>query len=746
MAVLNASRETDHEKMNIVNDGDKKVHLIAQELKLAKILAGNDLKAREKALKSLGKWFENRSKTMPFTNEDLQRIWKGLFYCMWMSDKPLVQEDCANKIAKLVHMPTLDASLLFFRAGMTILANEWFGIDQLRMDKFLMLVRRLLRETLITLRNHKLNSENIKKFNEVLSDTILSPDAIPPLGLFMHYVEIFLEELAKVTQGKIQPDNTVQLLQPFIKIMVCSDDGRKKGHIRKFIFTYLIRQSNLGLEYQAKYNAWKQQGFPGSIDSMQKIKLGKDEKMLSDEEEISSHEKPLDPRAGRVDVEIPQIKFSAKGVAAALLEYRFHRKSSPKSRKIVTSLAEQFTKLANGVYPLGVKKVKTIEETDLNLNIRKAANNLIKFEQKLLGKNKKRKIEKVDEQAQIETKRMKITEKVSENTLETSENRKKTNCKERELEIIGESTKERKIGSKKVNNKLHRSDGERNACFNISDNRKKKSKSCRSLKKSEKETQNLENIECIFERNSGVWVVHVGEDKNKEAAASLQSDFPSSSAEVLEGPSISSGSTISFSISSELPELKTSPAKRNTHENKPETYSTKTSANSSINSISPSAECDSPKSGLSPVKLFESPPKEKELFPKSEWDEPLLEGEYEICISSKKHIAKMKKLGNKPNQSLCEVTNSAMQKIKGKSRLSLDPSVVKNPFSTPMTTKRVKINTRLNRSQDVHEHHAQILSSPAIPYDAHKKPSKPLLKRSATSTPINPFHKKQLSI
>ena len=30
------------------------------------------------------------------------RIWKGLFYCLWMSDKPLVQEELAKNIAELL--------------------------------------------------------------------------------------------------------------------------------------------------------------------------------------------------------------------------------------------------------------------------------------------------------------------------------------------------------------------------------------------------------------------------------------------------------------------------------------------------------------------------------------------------------------------------------------------------------------------------------------------------------------------
>lgn len=48
------------------------------------------------------------------------------------------QEECAENIAQLVHFPDADTSLLFFKCGLEILMEEWFGIDQLRLDKFMM--------------------------------------------------------------------------------------------------------------------------------------------------------------------------------------------------------------------------------------------------------------------------------------------------------------------------------------------------------------------------------------------------------------------------------------------------------------------------------------------------------------------------------------------------------------------------------------------------------------------------------
>lgn len=42
------------------------------------------------------------------------------------------------------------------------------------------------------------SKENIGRFNEVISETVLTTVRKIPLGLVMHFIEIFLEELGKV--------------------------------------------------------------------------------------------------------------------------------------------------------------------------------------------------------------------------------------------------------------------------------------------------------------------------------------------------------------------------------------------------------------------------------------------------------------------------------------------------------------------------------------------------------------------
>lgn len=54
---------------------------------------------RSKALERLKSWINNRSSDPKrfFTEDDLIKIWKGLYYNMWMADKPVLQVNCQNK-------------------------------------------------------------------------------------------------------------------------------------------------------------------------------------------------------------------------------------------------------------------------------------------------------------------------------------------------------------------------------------------------------------------------------------------------------------------------------------------------------------------------------------------------------------------------------------------------------------------------------------------------------------------------
>ena len=72
---------------------DISLDLDSPEMKFGKVLAGSDVKARHKGVKKLKSYIENRCKVDENNKEtgmselDLMKLWKGLWYCLYLADK-----------------------------------------------------------------------------------------------------------------------------------------------------------------------------------------------------------------------------------------------------------------------------------------------------------------------------------------------------------------------------------------------------------------------------------------------------------------------------------------------------------------------------------------------------------------------------------------------------------------------------------------------------------------------------------
>jgi ribosomal RNA-processing protein 1 len=63
----------------------------------------------------------------------MARLWKGIFYCFWMSDKPRVQQALAQELADIVQRVSSVQGALAYLAGFwEAVTREWTGIDRLR--------------------------------------------------------------------------------------------------------------------------------------------------------------------------------------------------------------------------------------------------------------------------------------------------------------------------------------------------------------------------------------------------------------------------------------------------------------------------------------------------------------------------------------------------------------------------------------------------------------------------------------
>ncbi|KAG5316763.1 RRP1L protein, partial [Acromyrmex insinuator] len=456
------------------NDKSKKTLVVAnlqQEIKIARLLANNDKKVRDKVLKRLNKWLTIRSQSsFVFTKTDFMSLWKGLFYCMWMSDKMLIQEELAESLSKLVHcLKSKDTIILYTSCALQTLATEWFGIDQYRLDKFSMLVRRILRQTFVVCKNHSWNMEWVTEFSKIFMQLFLHVKT--DLGFNLHVTEIYLEELAKVGNGNLQEDVVHELIKPFAEYLITTSDERQMEHIMRHIFRYLIFQSDIGLDYMAKFNAWRDAGFPcAHIDDMQKVEISNieentdikdnEDKQFSEAEPENEIEKPLDPRAGKVDIELPPIPFNAAKIAELLSTYKFHQSSTAKSRRQLLRLFDEFTELSQGKMPLGIKKVRKLNQGK-KMDLRKAALRLIKFEKNLVSDNvnKKRKRErngKATELQDVDTNVVPFKKrKKSDSTCNVSNTKSDVTVNEKKLQI--DTSKKNKATKKKLNKKSKKS-------------------------------------------------------------------------------------------------------------------------------------------------------------------------------------------------------------------------------------------------------------------------------------------------
>ena len=90
------SRPKNKGKKFVPHQKKRKLSVVSPEVLFAQKLAANDPVQRNRAVKKLQKWLQLRGSLL--TKEEIMRIWKGLHYCFWMSDKPLIQEELAETI------------------------------------------------------------------------------------------------------------------------------------------------------------------------------------------------------------------------------------------------------------------------------------------------------------------------------------------------------------------------------------------------------------------------------------------------------------------------------------------------------------------------------------------------------------------------------------------------------------------------------------------------------------------------
>ncbi|PIA34960.1 hypothetical protein AQUCO_03700309v1 [Aquilegia coerulea] len=211
---------------------------------IIKHLASCNKTIRDRALRLLKTWLPARNQV---SEDEMKRIWYGLFYCIWHADKQPVQIELINRLSSLLVSLDLSLSIQYYEIYLLTLRREWSGIDYFRLDKFYLLNRRFLCNLFALFKKNHWDLDLVKRLMSVLEEkTLLSVANYPAQGVNYHFAEVFLDELKGFLPLGLE---TVQiLLNPFVSAMGKSLDKVLLTKIQSSLFGCLLENGRKLLE------------------------------------------------------------------------------------------------------------------------------------------------------------------------------------------------------------------------------------------------------------------------------------------------------------------------------------------------------------------------------------------------------------------------------------------------------------------------------------------------------------------
>lgn len=167
-----------------VTVGDRQLHF-------ARALADTEKPVREASLTSLQAWLqEHGSKLSP---EEIDRLWKALFYCIWMADRrPIITATISAAVGF-----TDIVGWSFLAGGLRCMVREWFGVDRHRIDKFYEMVNALLikgTNRVCQVEGHEKFAREVDVWLTILSETVWVQ--VPKgLGVALHILDVYIDKV-----------------------------------------------------------------------------------------------------------------------------------------------------------------------------------------------------------------------------------------------------------------------------------------------------------------------------------------------------------------------------------------------------------------------------------------------------------------------------------------------------------------------------------------------------------------------
>lgn len=208
----------------------------------ARALGSNDPVTREKGLVALQRLLQSRK---DLGTSDMMKLWRGIFFCFWHSDLQPVQEQLATRLASIMLDLPVDMAYKYYTCMLDTMRREWFGIDRLRLDKFMMMVRKFTGAMFAFLMSHGWHSSLIDRFQDhLLTQVLLPQDQAKARGLTYHVADIFIPELKAVLQTTSTPglpEGVLRsLLNAFCQVVAKADTDPTIRRTREGVFEHVL--------------------------------------------------------------------------------------------------------------------------------------------------------------------------------------------------------------------------------------------------------------------------------------------------------------------------------------------------------------------------------------------------------------------------------------------------------------------------------------------------------------------------
>ncbi|GAB2267426.1 hypothetical protein Dimus_002409 [Dionaea muscipula] len=202
-------------------------------------LASCHASERSKALKSLIAWLPSQEN---LTDEDMKKLWKSLFYCVWHCDKVPNQVHLIDRLSSLFLSLSPTLSLLYFSHFLLTMRREWPGIDRLRLDKFYLLIRVFIRHFFLLMKKENWDLGVLENYMRVLEQRVLYAaveDKDLGYGVSYHIVSVFCQELMPFLPLRLDALNV--LFDPLVHVLGRTDNKVLVSKVKSDVFDCLLR-------------------------------------------------------------------------------------------------------------------------------------------------------------------------------------------------------------------------------------------------------------------------------------------------------------------------------------------------------------------------------------------------------------------------------------------------------------------------------------------------------------------------